>query len=149
MPEANREVIELAILKFDGEDISQLVAFSPKTAKWYPFDLKQPIKKSAVPFVAYSIATFVFDHRVAAFSSVAGRWELLELPEGATPRLRANPGLIAVEFEEHLYVFSGETGKWSDFNRGIRDYHDQRRQSSHRTKGLSPQRLGNRVKNRR
>ena len=71
----------LAALYLKGPNITRIAAFSVLDGTWYAQDLREPVDK-AVPVVSQSMAAYGIGRRIYAFSPVAKRWDVLELPEG-------------------------------------------------------------------
>jgi RNA polymerase sigma factor (sigma-70 family) len=106
----------VAALNVVGDAIGQLATFAPKTGKWYPIDLKEPVKGHATPVVSQQLAVYPVGRYVYAFSSPALAWDVLELKEGAKPAPVVWTNRATVESGDHLYIFSVKTGKWTDFD---------------------------------
>jgi RNA polymerase sigma factor (sigma-70 family) len=105
----------LAALYLKGPNIARIAAFSVLDGTWYAQDLREPVDK-AVPVVSQSMAAYGIGRRIYAFSSVAKRWDVLELPEGVVAEPALGNDAITCEHSGHLYVFSVKTGKWKDID---------------------------------
>jgi RNA polymerase sigma factor (sigma-70 family) len=105
----------LAALYLKGPKITRIAAFSVLDGTWYPQDLREPVDQ-AVPIVGPSMAAYGIGRRIYAFSPVAKRWDVLELPEGAVAKPAIGNDAITCEHNGHLYVFSVKTGKWEDID---------------------------------
>ncbi len=105
----------LAALYLKGPKITRIAAFSALDGTWYPQDLREPVDQ-AVPIVGTSLAAYGIGRRIYAFSPVAKRWDVLELPEGAVAKPAVGNDAITCEHNGHLYVFSVKTGKWEDID---------------------------------
>jgi len=99
-----------------GKEIGQIATFVPKAGKWYPIDLKAPARDHATPVVGPNIAVYAIGRHVYAFSSVARAWDILTLPEDAEVHPIVWNNRATVEHDDHLYIFSVKTGKWTDFD---------------------------------
>jgi len=81
-----------------------------------------------VPILSQSMAAYGIGRRIYAFSPVAKRWDVLELPEGAVAKPAIGNDAITCEHDGHLHVFSVKTGKWEDIDtRAIPDDQDRGR----------------------
>jgi hypothetical protein len=105
----------LAALYLKGPKITRIAAFSVLDGTWYPQDLREPVDQAG-PIVGESLAAYGIGRRIYAFSSVAKRWDVLELPEGAVAKPDLGTDAITCEHNGHLYVFSVKTGKWEDID---------------------------------
>jgi hypothetical protein len=105
----------LAALYLKGPNITRIAAFSVLDGTWYAQDLREPADK-AVPVISQSMAAYGVGRRIYAFSSVAKRWGVLELPEGTVAVPLIGNDAITCEHNGHLYVFSVKTGKWEDID---------------------------------
>jgi RNA polymerase sigma factor (sigma-70 family) len=112
----------IAALYLKGSKISRIAAFSPIDGTWYPQELREPVDKAS-PIVASGMAAYGIGRRVYAFSPVAKRWDVLELPEGAVPQPAVGPNTTICEHNGHVYVFSVVTGTWEDID--TRATHDK------------------------
>ncbi len=105
----------LAALYLKGPKITRIAAFSLLDGTWYSQDLREPAQEAG-PIVSGNLAVYSLGRRVYAFSSLANRWDLLELPEGAVPTPIVGEDAITCEHDAHLYVFSRKTGRWEDID---------------------------------
>ena len=105
----------LAALYLKGPKITRIAAFSVLDGTWYPQDLREPVDQAG-PIVGPSLAAYGIGRRIYAFSPVAKRWDVLELPEGAVAKPALGTDAITCEHNGHLYVFSVKTGKWEDID---------------------------------
>jgi hypothetical protein len=105
----------LAALYLKGPKITRIAAFSVLDGTWYPQDLREPVDQAG-PIVGPSMAAYGIGRRIYAFSPVAKRWDVLELPEGAVGKPAIGNDAITCEHNGHLYVFSVKTGKWEDID---------------------------------
>ena len=107
----------MAALQLKGPKINQIAVFNAKDGSWYPQDLREPVDK-AIPLIGnYNMAAYGLGRRVYAFSPMAKRWDILELPEGVVAKPVMGASTIMCENKGHLYVFSffTGTGKTSTF----------------------------------
>jgi RNA polymerase sigma factor (sigma-70 family) len=117
----------LAALSLIGPNITRIAAFSVLDGTWYAQDLREPADK-AVPVVNQNMAAYGIGRRIYAFSPVAKRWDVLELPDGVVAEPALGNDAIICEHNGHLYVFSVKTGKWEDIDtRAATDHHDGER----------------------
>ena len=72
----------LAALYVNGPRITRIAAFNISDGNWYTQDLREPAKE-ADPIVNGTMAAYRIGRRVYAFSTMAKRWDVLELPVGA------------------------------------------------------------------
>ncbi|MGO9468495.1 MAG: RNA polymerase sigma factor [Isosphaeraceae bacterium] len=105
----------LAALYLKGPKITRIAAFSVLDGTWYAQNLREPVDQ-AIPIVSQSMAAYGLGRRIYAFSPVAKRWGVLELPEGAVAQPVVGNDLITCRHDAHLYVFSVKTGKWEDID---------------------------------
>ena len=105
----------VATLSLKGPKVTRVAAFSVHDGTWYAQDLREPVDE-AVPLVGRSMAAYCIGRRIYAFSAVAKRWDVLELPEGAVAEPAVGDDAIICEHNGHLYVFSVKTGKWEDID---------------------------------
>ena len=107
---------DVVALMGTGDEIGQIATYVPAIGKWYPIDLKEPAVSKAAPIVGPHLATYPIGRRVYAFSAQARAWDVLELEKGAKPVPIVFNNRVTVEHDDHLYIFSVKTGKWTDFN---------------------------------
>jgi RNA polymerase sigma factor (sigma-70 family) len=105
----------LAALDLKGPHIDRIAAFSKYDGNWYAQDLREPAEK-ANPIVGATMAVYPIGRRVYAFSALAKRWDVLELPAGADAKVRVGLDAITCPHGSHLYVFSSKTGTWEDID---------------------------------
>jgi hypothetical protein len=98
-----------------------LRGFSNESGKWTSISI-EPVAEIR-PFVSADVGGVVLNHKVAAFSGIKGRWDILELSEnwdaedeerenGYYP-LQLNDEVLTVMDGEHLYTFAASTGRWT------------------------------------
>jgi RNA polymerase sigma factor (sigma-70 family) len=105
----------LAAVYLKGPKITRIAAFSVLDGTWYAQELREPVE-TAVPIVSQSMAAYGIGRRIYAFSPVAKRWDILELPEGVVASPAIGNDAITCDHSGHLYVFSVKTGKWEDID---------------------------------
>jgi RNA polymerase sigma factor (sigma-70 family) len=117
----------LAALSLKGPKITRIAAFSVLDGTWYSQDLREPVDQAG-PVVGMNLAAYGIGRRIYAFSSVAKRWGVLELPDGAVAQPSVGNDAITCDHDGHLYVFSVKTGKWEDIDtRAVPDDRDGER----------------------
>ena len=111
----------LAALFLKGPKVTRIAAFSVSDGNWHAQDLREPVNHAG-PIVSNSLAAYGIGRRIYAFSSVANRWDTLELPEGAVAGPIVGVSAITCDHDGHLYVFSVKSGTWEDIDtRAVRD----------------------------
>ena len=114
----------LAALFLKGPKVTRIAAFSVTDGNWHAQDLREPTDHAG-PIVSNSLAAYGIGRRIYAFSSVANRWGVLELPEGTTAGPIVGVSAITCDHDGHLYVFSVKSGTWEDIDtRAVRDNDD-------------------------
>jgi RNA polymerase sigma factor (sigma-70 family) len=113
----------LAALYLKGPNITRIAAFSVLDGTWYAEDLREPAAEAA-PIVSQSIAAYSIGRRVYAFSALARRWDVLELPAGVVAQSVIGNDAIICDHDDHLYVFRAKTGKWEDIDTRAADDQD-------------------------
>jgi hypothetical protein len=105
----------LAALYLKGPGITRIAAFSKYDGNWNAQDLREPAEE-ANPIVSGNMAAYRIGRRVYAFSTLAKRWDVLELPPGAVATVTVGSDAIVSPHGSHLYVFSSNTGTWEDID---------------------------------
>jgi hypothetical protein len=106
-------------LEIRGPSVKRLAVASElfynrnSTGTWYSHDLSEPVE-SAIPRVGSHTAVYVLGRYVYALAADAGKWDVLELPQGVQPKPTLRIDSWAVPFGPHLYIFNN--GKWVDVN---------------------------------
>jgi hypothetical protein len=104
-------------LKYDGESIKELAAFSAYTGEWSTVQLAEPVHETISPAIGGSSALYQAGNDFYAFSSQKGAWDVLRLPAGASPQEKPRsslaPKYISVQQGDRIWVFSLKHGKWS------------------------------------
>jgi hypothetical protein len=105
----------LVALKFSGEPITEVAAFSAKSGKWSRQALVElPTDKDVFPFLGNNYAVYAIGRHLYAFSSVTGKWAQQVLTEPAQVYIQNN-GANAITYwnTRSLHAFSGLTGTWA------------------------------------
>jgi hypothetical protein len=97
-----------------GSRVSQLTAYSEQAKGWVSVDLKEPISGEMVPIVSNTIAVYFDGHRLYAFSALASRWGVLDLPEGTKERPIVGNRVATITYKDHVAVFNAKFGRWDD-----------------------------------
>jgi hypothetical protein len=110
-------IVSSSVAAYDlsGPGITRLAAFSGDDGRWYTQDLREPTDR-ATPVVGQSLVGYGVGRRIYAFSAIARRWDVLELPGGAKPRFSVGPQWITHAADGHLHVFGVKTGTWVDID---------------------------------
>lgn len=100
----------------EGPKITQLAAFSDPSKGWITLDLPEPAPgKLWGPVLGPTIAVYVDGRHVYAFSSLASKWGVLELPpKGAKPNPIIGSRVATVTHGDRIYIFNGKFGRWDD-----------------------------------
>jgi hypothetical protein len=106
----------MAVLAIRGTKINRVAAFNSIDGSWYPQDLVEPATSAAPGVGSTAMALYTIGNRVYAFSGMAGRWGVLELPNGGKPKPAMGLETISCQVGDHLHVFSIRTGKWTDID---------------------------------
>ena len=77
--------------------------------------MREPVE-TAAPVLGDHIVTYSLGRYVYAFSTLAKKWDVLELPVGAEPNAAVGPTTATVEYGSHIYDFPAQTGKWLDLD---------------------------------
>lgn len=107
--------VGLVALQITGPKVTRIAAFSSSDGTWHSQDLREPVRE-AIPVVGQNMVVYTLGRRLYAFSSVSGRWDVIDLPEGAKPQPSVGAYAITCQHEAHLYVFSANTGEWLDLD---------------------------------
>jgi RNA polymerase sigma factor (sigma-70 family) len=131
----------LISLQLAGPKLTRLYVFSLVDWKWYPQDLKEPVKGTLSLTLGDSVAAYTQGRTIYAFSGKAKRWSILELPPEAPavrrtlyvfnrvdrewmkyelpknaptaqPDMTVSADSVVVEGDGHIYEFSGKIGEW-------------------------------------
>jgi hypothetical protein len=98
-----------------GPKITRIAVFTFNERTWYPLDLREPVEGRVSSTVGDTEVVYVLGRYIYAFSLIAQRWDVLELPKGAKPA-RRNFGSTSFEHDGHLYDFNAVTAKWRDID---------------------------------
>jgi hypothetical protein len=99
-------------LLIEGPKIARIAVFDLTDSKWYPQDLREPVAGKVYPIVGSDIVVYSLGRRAYAFSLRAKRWDVAELPDGASVQPIVSPGSATLRWKSHIYNFSSESGKW-------------------------------------
>ena len=104
----------LISLGLDGPKLTRLCVFSTADWKWYLQDLKEPVAGTLSPTLGDSVVGYAQGRTIYAFSTEAKRWSVFELPQEAPaqPAMSVSSDSILVEYDGHIYEFSGKSGEW-------------------------------------
>jgi hypothetical protein len=98
----------------EGPRITQLAAYT-RAAGWVTLDLPEPVEgKLWGPVYGPFGPVYAAGRRVFAFSAMASKWGVLELPEGAEPRPTLSPQYATLIHGDRLYVFNPKFARWDD-----------------------------------
>ena len=102
-------------LFLSGPRISRIAVFSYPDSTWHIQQLREPVEM-AQPILSDKIVTYSLGRFIYAFSTVATKWDVLELPVGAKASAVVGPFTATVEHDGHIYDFSAQKGKWLDLD---------------------------------
>ncbi len=98
----------------------KVVAYSISSGETRSLSLRrEPVEAQATPIVGEGVIVFTHGRQLCAFSMVAKRWDVVELPEGcsATASLGPGPpgwtGTAILKWQSHIYIYNGQKGKWN------------------------------------
>ena len=103
-------------LVLKGPKITRIAAARDLVGPWITQDLREPVEGRASPIVGPGTVAYGLGRYVYAFSPGAGRWGVLELPEGIPARPIVGPGTVTVEWAGHIDTFNAKTGAWTDID---------------------------------
>jgi hypothetical protein len=98
---------------YQGKQIEEVAVFAGQVTGWSTQRLRKPVQDDLVPVVGPHYALYQAGNDLYAFSSAAGRWDVLGLPERAKPRIDVMQSEIMVLHDNILYVFDPVIGRWS------------------------------------
>ncbi len=110
-PIFHQQVAALSIL---GPKIGRIAVFNYGDSSWHTKELREPVEL-AHPVLSNQVVAYSLGRYVYAFSTVANRWDVLELP-GAKPQAVVDPSTASVEHGGHIYDFDAKHGKWLDLD---------------------------------
>lgn len=109
----------VAALGLRGERGERLAVLSTNSGGWSVQELSEPVTE-AKPVEGASALVYVLGRRIYAYSYVAKRWSVLELPEGARPEAPPrNFNGLRLEYEGIVYSYNPNSGQWTEFDTGI------------------------------
>src|SRR5689334_3357222 len=82
--------------RYKGKQIEEVSAFSGKTARWTTQRLRVPVKDDLVPVVTGGFVLYQAGRDLYAFSTLAGRWDVLSPPGGKKPKADLSVGDVVV-----------------------------------------------------
>jgi RNA polymerase sigma factor (sigma-70 family) len=106
---------QLTALYISGPKIGRIAVFNYPDSSWYTQDLREPVE-TAEPILGEQIVVYSLGSFVYAFSTVANRWDVLELPSGGKPHVIVEPSTATVESGGHIYDFYAKKGKWIELD---------------------------------
>ena len=106
---------QLTALSISGPKIGRIAVFNYPDSSWYAQVLREPVE-SAQPVLGEQIVVYSLGRFVYAFSTVANRWDVLELPPGDKPKLNIEPATAIAESGGHIYDFYANKGKWIELD---------------------------------
>ena len=99
-------------LMVSGRKITRLAAATKATGDWIPIELREPVEGQAMPIVGPDVVVYGLGRHVYAFSSQVKRWDVLDLPKGASATPIVGNHSARVEYDGQIHEFSAATGKW-------------------------------------
>jgi RNA polymerase sigma factor (sigma-70 family) len=112
VPIFNKKAVALSI---SGPKISRIPVFSFLDSRWQVQELRE-IVETASPLMGEQVIIYSLGRYIYAFSTIANRWDVLELPVGANAKVVVGAFTATVEHDGHIYDFSAEKGKWLDLD---------------------------------
>jgi hypothetical protein len=103
---------DIVALGLRGSKITRIAVADTDTGTWYPQDLRKPVDGRAMPIIAPGLAVYSLGREVYAYSGVAHRWDVVELPEGMPVGPVVGMNGATIESHGHIYTFVLKTGKW-------------------------------------
>jgi RNA polymerase sigma factor (sigma-70 family) len=104
---------------FQGSSLTQLAVFDSTHFRWSVQDLVEPSdKKSAQPYFKGNVAIYVLGRKIYAYSTQAGRWDVLTLEKPFGNGMMAGQQPLvdhdsaAVSQDGRLHVFTAKLGRW-------------------------------------
>jgi hypothetical protein len=101
-------------LQESGVKITQVAAYPSRDGGWVVQELKEPTDGQITPLLSGNLAAYAIGHHVYAFTADSGRWDVLDLAEGAEPQPVLSHQHISVESGGRLFVFSANRGRWDE-----------------------------------
>ena len=96
-------------LMLEGDNMTELAAFSRETGRWHRCRLERPTSASIKPAVATEIVLVWLDGYAYAFSTKKGEWDVT--PCKSQPEM--NSDRVIFTDDEHVAVFSADTARWA------------------------------------
>ncbi len=106
---------QLLALQIQGPKVGRIAVFNVENRTWYPQNLREPVT-DATPVFGGATVVYPLGRYVYAFSGTAKRWDVLELPPGLKPNITVGFGSTNFEHDGHIYTFTAQAGKWTDFD---------------------------------
>ena len=103
----------LAALMLKGPKLTRIAVADTAGGTWHAQALQRPFDGQAVPIISSGVAVYKLGRDVYAYGADAGRWDLVELPEGLQAMPVVAGGTVTIEGRGHIYTFAGQTGKWN------------------------------------
>jgi hypothetical protein len=107
---------ELLAYAFAGPRLTQIAVFDRGRFQWSVRELDEPwAGGSAEPFNGEHLAVYPLGRHLYAYSSVAGRWDTLELEKPVdvpVAALRIVGDVAAISQGGRLHVFTASEGRW-------------------------------------
>ncbi|MDR3619068.1 MAG: sigma-70 family RNA polymerase sigma factor [Paludisphaera borealis] len=98
-----------------GEKIQRLAIFNKQHGRWDVQELREPVKE-ATPVISGRMTVYALGRRLYTYSVAAGKWSVLELPEGATPQAKTNDQALTLRYGDKAYAYNVESGEWTVFD---------------------------------
>ncbi len=107
-------------LMMKGPEIRQVVAFDAREGRWYPQDLREPVKDVAYPAVSNEAVLYRLGKFLYVFSIEAKKWSTLEL-KGEGAENRSFPGGFAgfgsgkmiLPDGDQIHIYNAKNGEWT------------------------------------
>jgi hypothetical protein len=106
----------LITLVFQHGKIRKLAAFNMRLGRWDVQELPEPIEQLVVPTTSENMVMYALGRRLYTYSGLAGKWSVLELPDGAAPGARANDRGLSLRYGDQLHLYNIFSGEWSRFD---------------------------------
>jgi RNA polymerase sigma factor (sigma-70 family) len=112
VPNFNEQAVAPSI---SGPKIGRIPVFSCTDSRWHVQELRETVE-TAEPIISEQIITYSLGRYIYAFSTLANRWDVLELPVGANAKVVVGESSATLENDGHIYDFSVQKGKWADLD---------------------------------
>lgn len=113
IPIMNTDVVAVMV---KASQITRIAAARQSDGIWNVQDLREPVSGQATPLVGPHVAVYRLGRYLYAFSSLKGKWDVIELPEGVDGIPSVSAHSAKVEAGGHIYTFSVESAEWSDLD---------------------------------